>query len=43
MMRECWPEEHRLQRFIKGADSEPMEGRIPEGMTEREARDAGYI
>ena len=43
MMLDCHPEEHRQQRFIKGRDSTPIEGRIPDDMTERDARAAGYI
>jgi hypothetical protein len=45
MMLDCHPEEHRQQRFIKGRDSTPtdLERRIPDGMTERDVRAAGYI
>jgi len=45
MMRDCCPEEHRQQRITKGRDSTPsdLERRIPAGMTERDARAAGYI
>ena len=45
MMRDCHPEAHRQQRVIKGRDSTPSdpERRIPDGMTERDARAAGYI
>jgi hypothetical protein len=44
-MRECYPEEHRRQRIIRGRDSEPdpVLSKIPDGMTEREARAAGYL
>lgn len=45
MMKESYPEEHRRQRIVKGRDSTPneVERRIPEGMTERDARAAGYL
>lgn len=43
MMRDSYPEEERRQRHIKGQDSEPLEPRIPDGMTERDARQAGLI
>jgi len=45
MMQDCHPEEHRQQRIIKGRDSTPSdpERRIPEGMSERDARAAGHI
>jgi hypothetical protein len=45
MMKESYPEEHRRQKLVKGRDSTPddIERRIPEGMTERDARAYGYI
>jgi len=44
-MRECYPEEHRRMKHVRGQDSEPdpVLSRIPDGMSEREARALGYI
>lgn len=44
-MRESYPEEHRRLKQVRGQDSEPdpVLSKIPEGMTEREARAEGYL
>jgi hypothetical protein len=44
-MKECYPEEHRRLKHIRGQDSEPdpVLRKIPDGMSEREARARGYI
>jgi hypothetical protein len=45
MMNESYPEEARRQKHIKGQDSEPdpVLSKIPEGMSERDARARGLI
>lgn len=44
-MRSCYPEEHRRLKHVRGQDSEPdpVLSKIPEGMTEREARARGLL
>lgn len=44
-MKEYHPERHRELQHIRGQDSDPdpVQQRIPDGMTERQARRAGYI
>lgn len=45
IMKSCYPEEHRRLQHIRGQDSEPdpVLSKIPEGMTERDARARGLI
>lgn len=44
-MKESYPEEHQRLKLIRGQDSEPdpVLSKIPDGMSEREARAEGYI
>jgi hypothetical protein len=44
-MKEDYPEHHRRMKFIRGQDSEPdpVLSKIPDGMSEREARARGYL
>lgn len=44
-MTECYPEEQRRLRHVRGQDSEPdpVLGNVPPDMTERQARALGLI